>query len=400
MQDSAYDIFERAIAHRIDYFRYWTHDVPMVVSSQRDEELHRVQRVLATCAHYYGAHYRDYLDRIPYDERTLQALALVEGTEYKLGTFRPDYVIREDGAIKLCEITSRFFGNGYFYSFFMDHTGRELAREAGVTEYTSRIEAMLDYFADMARGKSELIVLESADRSDSIPLYTPFYRDMGLKIRRIEPHDIARDFQPTQRSLVVSALNQVDLLSQPDDVLRRYVQAETRNDLRTVLLLHDKRFFSLFHDDEFCGACLGEEDTAFLRDHVVPTYTRGEHPEIWEEARREKDGYMLKHCRLGKSEKVFAGCLTSQDDWEAQFSGTMDDMILQPFIRQRAYAATWKGDDVVEYICGTILCLDDEFFGTGNYRASTLPVVNTGNDSKVAPLVTDRLEAFPGGYVL
>ena len=56
----AYEVFRQAVAGRIDYFRHWTHDVPMVVSGMRDSELNRIQRVLAACAHHYAECYEDY----------------------------------------------------------------------------------------------------------------------------------------------------------------------------------------------------------------------------------------------------------------------------------------------------------------------------------------------------
>ncbi len=400
---SAYEVFSQAVAGRIDYFRHWTHDVPMVVSGMRDSELNRIQRVLAACAHHYAECYEDYLSVIGHDEAVLEALELVRGLPYELGTFRPDYLIGEDGSIRVCEITSRFFGNGYFYSFFMDHTGRQLAQEAGVDTYTSRIEEMLELFADMARGKDELIVLKSADRSDSIPLYTPFYERLGLKVNVINAESVEASFRPRPTSLVVSALNQVDLLRLSRDALARYVDAGTRNDLRTVLLLHDKRLFALFHDDGFCEGCLNADDTAFLRNHVVRTYLFPRDRKRWEEARRNKDAFIVKPCRLGKSEQVKAGCLCAAEEWESLFDAperSLCDMVLQPFIRQRPYPALWKGDPITVYICGTILCIDDRYFGTGNYRASSLPVVNIGDDTKVAPLVTDAAPARADWLVL
>ena len=139
----------------IPYYRYWCHDCPMAVSSRRDQELHRMQDVLYRCAWYYVHHYREFLDVIPYEERVLEILEYSEENPFRAGTFRPDYLICEDGSLKICEITSRFFGNGYFLSYFMERAGADFAREAHITDYRSYFEDFLEYAANMLEGKKE-----------------------------------------------------------------------------------------------------------------------------------------------------------------------------------------------------------------------------------------------------
>ena len=174
-----------------------------------------------------------------------------------------------------------------------------------------------------------------------------------------------------------------------------------RNDYRTILLLHDKRFFHLFGRDDFTGRCLTPAETDFLRGHTVPTYVQGWDEEIWEHARAHKDGYILKHHCLGKSEQVYAGCVTEQETWEGLFaSGAVENMILQPFMRQRIFPTVWQGKPLLDYVSGTILTVDDRYFGTGLFRTSTRPVINQTDAHKIAPLVTDQAFAFDRPHIL
>ena len=392
-------LFASLHSELIPYYRSWAHDMPMIVSPKRDRELHEIQRVLYKACEYYTHHYRDYLEIIPYEDKILRILDYVEYEKkvpFRAGTFRPDYLICEDGSLRVCEITSRFFGNGYFLSYFMERAGEVFAEEAGVTDRISYFEEFLQYMAGMMpKDTKRLLVVKSADKSDSIRLYVPFYEALGMKAEILEAEDVEDSIGKFKDSMMVSALNQKDLLSFSDDTLKLMADFGMRNDFRTIFLLHDKRFFNLFFRDEFTDRCLTAEETEFLRAHTIKTAIRGTDPEMWEEARRHKDGYILKHYCLGKSEQVYAGCLTDEKEWEKLFeSRATDHMILQPFMRQRLFPTVWKGQQLDDYVSGTILCVDDRYFGTGLFRTSTRPVINQTDAHKVAQLITAQRDKF------
>lgn len=91
-------------------------------------------------------------------------------------------------------------------------------------------------------------------------------------------------------------------------------------------------------NDRFCAECLSGEEAAFLREHVVPTYPYGTCCHLWDDARSHKEHYVLKHARLGKSEKVYAGRLCSDRLWSELFERPeLHDMVLQPFVEQRRW---------------------------------------------------------------
>lgn len=393
-------LFAELHADLIPYYRFWTHDAPMTVSRKRDAELRRMSELLYRACLYYTEHYREYLHLISYEDRILELLEFAEQYPYRAGTWRPDYLILADGGLKFCEITSRFFGNGYFLSYFMECTGEKFAAEAGITDRISYFEEMLSYFAEMPEGRKRLSVLKSADKSDSIKLYVPFYKALGLEAEICEADQVEANLDQFRGSMIVSALNQRDLLSFSMDTLKTLCDLRMINDFRTIFLLHDKRFFRLIFEDSFTENVFDREETAFLREHMTETHLWGEE-EIWEKARREKDGFIVKHHCLGKSEKVYAGCLTSQEEWEELFtSGAVRDMILQPFLRQRICSTTWQGHPLEDYVAGTVLTVDDRYFGTGLFRTSTRPVINQTDAHKIAQLVTDETWKLGSYYSL
>ena len=50
----------------------------------------------------------------------------------------------------------------------------------------------------------------------------------------------------------------------------------------------------------------------------------------------------------------------------------------------------------MEYIAGTILCVDEEYYGTGLFRSSSLPVLNKGDDRKVGIVLAEQAIDYPG----
>lgn len=386
--------FARLHGEKAPYYLRWYHAKPMAITSGRRNELRELHRIVYKCISFVAEHYRQFVPGyMPLSGAEMALLDLQARYPYRAGAFRPDYIISEDGRLLLCEITCRFFAHGIFQSYFAECAAdRFMERFPDKTRETG-FEEMLRYMAEHTTGKACVNVLKSADKTGEIQLYVPFYQRLGKQVSVIEAQEVEQERSQWEKGCVVSALNQRDILSFSRDTVQAMLDAGMINDLRTVLIAHDKRFMGLWYEDAFTGCCLTEAETDFLRAHAIPTWPYGSHGEIWEEARRNKDGFILKHHRLGKSEKVYAGPLTERAVWEGLWkNGDVRDMILQPFIRQRTYPAVWEGKAFDDYICGMMLCVDDRYFEAGMFRASSLPVTNIGDDRKICPIYTDDEE--------
>ena len=379
------------------YYLRWYHDRPVGITSKRRDELRRLHAILYRCAEHFALHYRDYVPSVlPLGDKELQILELQSQYPFRAGTWRPDYIVTRDGALKLCEITSRFFAHGIFISVFAEYAaGRFMERFPG-KERDTRYGELMDCMRTLAAGKKRLCVLKSADRSSEIRLYKRFYETEGLEVIVIEAPEVEARRAEWARpdALVVSALNQRDLLGYGMDTLRAMMDAGMLSDFRNIFLIHDKRFMRLWFDDTFTGACLSPDEAAFLRDHAIPTWDCADPTaaEVLQDARAHRAGYILKPCRLGKSEGVHAGVLENGFRWRRLWRRGVDGMILQPFLDQRTYPTEWEGKAFDDYICGMMLCVDDRYFDSGLFRCSSLPVTNVGDDRKACPLHTDDPE--------
>ena len=391
MNEPLTSAFGQLHADLVSYYARWYHARPMVIPSARRDELRTLHRVLYKCIAHMVEHYREYVPKyMPLDDREMAALEMQEAYPFRAGTYRPDYIVSEDGGLMLCEITSRFFAHGIFMFYFSEWVADRFMEGFPDARRERRFEEMLAYMLALPGKKRDIVVLKSADKTSEIKLYAPFYRHFGRNVTVLEAGEVEANVKSLGNAFVLSALNQRDLMSYRPETLRAMVDAGMVNDLRTIFLIHDKRFMRLWFLDEFTDRCLSPGETAFLRAHAIPTWLWGTEPGEWEKARLDKNGYILKHHRLGKSEQVYAGPMTDDALWQAQWtSGAVRDMILQPFIRQRRYPTVWEGTAFEDYICGMMLCVDDQYFDSGLFRASSLPVTNKGDDRKICPIHTD-----------
>lgn len=321
-------------------------------------------------------------------DKELSLLEYQSKYPFRAGTWRPDYIICRDGTLKICEITSRFFGHGIFLSWFAERAADRFMERFPDKKRETHYDELLEYLLKMVEGHRRIVVLKSADRTSAIKLYKRFFELNGHEVSVIESYETeARRREWEQGAFVISALNQADILSYSMDTLRAMADAGISADFRNTFLIHDKRFMQLWFEDSFTGACLDADETAFLRSHAIPTFdcSAPGNADIMEDARRHKDKYIVKPYRLGKSEGVHAGVLTSEDEWNAL---DLEGSILQPFLEQKTYPVDWEGHRYDDYLCGMMLCVDDRYFDSGMFRASSLPVTNVGDDRKACAIHT------------
>ena len=402
-----------------DYYLRWYHSRPVAITGGRREELHRLHRVLMKCIDFFALNYRRLVpEYMPLGDKEMQILDEQSRYPWRAGTFRPDYIVSSDGRLLLCEITSRFFAHGIFMSWFGETfiyrflaAAGECTEDAGAASRpfpkgplplpvprvarpassapppAAEFQEMMDYMLSIAGDAREMYVFKSADRSGEIRLYTRFYQSHGIKVTLIEAPEVEARRAEWDRPgvFLVSALNQVDILSYGMDTLKAMMQRGMYSDFRNIFLVHDKRFMSLWFNDDFTSQCLSPGETSLLRAHAIPTYVT-----LPPDIREHKDRYILKPCRLGKSEGVKAGVLCTEEEWNAVLdSGPASAMICQPFISQRTVPTVWEGTEFNDYLCGMMLCVNDRLFDCSHFRCSSLPVTNIGDDRKAAVLFTD-----------
>jgi hypothetical protein len=394
-------------ADKTDYYHHWYHAKPMLITSARRDELRHMQALLYKCIAYMAEHYREWVTKyMPLDDKVMEILDRQSRYPFRAGAYRPDYIISEDGRLLFVEITSRFFGHGIWENYPSEVKVRQIIAGHPEASWESLYNELLTYMRDIIPAGSPLYVLKSSDRTSEIALYKKFYEYYGHEVTIYEAAEVEEHIdQWSHDAVVISALNQKDLLSFKMEALQAMIDARMLNDFRTIFLAHDKRFLHLIFVDDFARQCLTEEETAFLRQHTIPTYLYNNiYKEIWDDALQHKDRYILKPYDLGKSVGVYAGVMTDEDTWKSLLTSHLSSLtsqyILQPFIKQRTYPCVWEGKHYDEYVCGMMLCMDDRYFDSGVFRTSSAPVTNKVDHRKMCVIHSDDVELKKNSYVL
>ncbi len=161
------------------------------------------------------------------------------------------------------------------------------------------------------------------------------------------------------------------------------------------------------HYEAFCQdpsavwQTLSQPEAERFRSHLVPTWAWHERRDLWEQAQREKDHWIIKPRAEGRGIGVKAGCMTDEVDWQATFAqADAADLTLQPFIPQNRIHGQVGEEERNDYIVGTLLFFEDHFFGPGVFRASTHQITNQGETRRLAHLVTGDLRYFDQDLVI
>lgn len=384
------DAFREIADGESAYLAQWYLEHPVVVTEKRFASLKRVQQILHRCICYFVENFSRYEALFPVPESLSRILGACAPFPYRVGTYRPDFLMTPEGKLKICEIGARFPLNGYFMSGIAEYIGEKVfscVPDGGRDfQYVGFLEHLMAYLG----GGRRICVLKGADKPCDIKFYTRFFESLGLQLLVLSPQEFQDAPDLIKGAAVINEFNQHEMMDLSDEAIRSIAVSNSLNDMRTIFLIHDKRFLSVLTSRDFLDEFLSKDDADFLMDHLVPTCTYGSRPDLWENARENREDWVVKHALLGKSEEVHVGCVTDQEAWLGLFqSEELRNMVLQPFVKQRRIASRIGDRTFQDYAVGTMLCFDDEFFGPGIFRTSSHVVTNRVDDRKAFPWFTD-----------
>ena len=393
------------ICEKESHSRYpYCYDEPCVITDERYATLVRMQKALYKAFRYFLPRYEQYEHIIEYSQKGKEIVSHYDLESARIGFYRPDFLIPEKGEIKLCELGCRYYeaywGHGIF-EYIMEKRNRcrnELGQKKqritervmdGVNEWWKELDKMLT-------------VMQGRDREGDIRFYRPYFEAIGTDIRYVFPDTIEESIHLLKEGPVLNAFSQMELEALSSNQLDQIAKSDCLNPLPTIILLHDKRFLAVLWDEEFRKEALGATESEFLKSFLIPTYTRKQDPALWTEALSNKDQFILKPQLLGKSEGIIPGPLVTDNQWKAAFaSEDIETMVLQEWVPQRIFSASIDGKRFEDYGTGTMLCLENDMHGIGQFRMSSCEVINyIKDDRKMVPWITSEHKNYEGNYFL
>ncbi|HEX7808736.1 MAG TPA: hypothetical protein VF608_08425, partial [Thermoanaerobaculia bacterium] len=306
--------------------------------------------------------------RYALDPRLVDIVRRAKDQPYTIGMFRPDFVIDESGDFRVCEINARFSANGYAINDIVDgalhdvtYLPRDVRRIAGMSSIR---EVMTAQFRD---GRPVAVVLSSESGSEIFLLL----RD--LDVIRTTPAQLSGDAH------YVLELDRLELLQLAPEMLERIIRQGSRNDVRTLILVHDKRLLSVLSDPAIMRDHVDDEMAALLARHIIATRPASDR-DAHEQARAHPEQWVLKPSSGGRGVDVRIGHETSRDEWDARLRDHAHEDTLQEFVAQKRFPIVHlDGGELRESpmnVVGLLPCFEQHVFGPGIFRAGTGSVIN------------------------
>jgi len=376
---------------KLSYFQQWMFDAPAVISAQKFEEANQLHNVFYKLIKCFVNNYDKYTYLMPLSDDVLDILSHWHNKPYQIGSFRTDFVFDDKGVFRPIEITCRFALNGFFLNAIFDQHALQSRGDIPLAELQFPYEQFVPFFYKKLAGTNKVLLLKEAETRNESKFFVPVLLSAGVVVEERTPSQLNANHDDLDSFLIINELNFSELLSINESAHRALANANLLNDLRTVFLVHDKRFFSVICDKDLQAQALSESEITFLQSVIIPTYGASQSPETWALAKNEKENWILKHRALGKSEAVFAGPVTEQSEWNALFKrDDIHEFVLQQWIPQKTIQGTIDGQTFNDFITGTMLFFDEHNFGFADFRTSSFPVSNVVDHRKCVGVVLNE----------
>lgn len=411
--------FKGAIDHSIHYAEYLAHidpirkflpyqevcfnPYPLVMPQQLTARLERLSERLLRSLTFVATSYVDNKSmqtKMPIPERLMHFLTLARGTPYHMGTVRPDLLFGKHGEVKVCEINARFPLNGMALSQWVNH-GAEKASYLSWNGYQP-IKASRDICAAMLARfciDQPVVRVASSEGGGESRFFLSEFQKLGGTCYHARPEELnVDDASITLNNRPVNdfilEIDREELLQFNDDVIKRIIRNSNHiNDIRTLILIHDKRILSLLSDHDI------------MRPHLSPF----EHNELisgllanadlhnekgMQQVLTNKNNWVLKKCSGGRGIDMHIGKSVCQTQWEDIIKNDQSDYTAQEYLEPSKFPIAHKAfanrittpsnqcnprKTTAMNIVGSLPCFDGTSFGPGMFRASQLDCVNIGD---------------------
>lgn len=355
----------------------------VLVTPEYNRQMTRLCSVLnKACKAIVGNYFSDERIRKKYqlDSELEFLLKKAANKPYNQGFYRPDFLYDLNGQAKICEIGARYPFNGWMLSYYL----RLMDFELGVpgtdssAEHLNLKNLIEDLYHEWAP-LGKLALVHDDEKGTEIFHIQAELAKRGLEMISVKPQDLTlvnnsvhAHGQPFSQFIL--EMDREELKKISSDVMDRLMEQGTySNDIRTLILIHDKRVLSVMYDAEIMGDCLSEEEYDFLKNYLIPSFVITNPGECDDFIYTEKN-LILK---LNSGGRGIGACIKSDyaiEEWEKIVRTHWDKYLIQHFVDQKEFHDAENGRHI--HLVGMLLCRDDKTYGSGIFRGSDESVIN------------------------
>lgn len=308
-------------------------------------------------------------------------LRLARGRPYRVGWYRPDLVHDTDGQPRVCEIGARYPLNGWMVSERAAEALAPHAAATGLGEVTGH--GFVDELCSGYRPGETVAMLHASEAGTEIFLLADVLRERGIGFLSVSPAQIELEgggLRAAGRTIdhVILEMDRSELPSIPAEVLRHLIDTGRYfNDIRTLILVHDKRALAVLWDDAIRQDLLGADEAEALRAFLIPSWTIADARGCEALLARDED-MIAKRSSGGRGIDALVRHECREVAWRARVERDWSKDMYQHYLPQRDFGA--PGDARATHLIGLQLCRDATSYGPGIFRGSNASVINLHGD--------------------
>lgn len=369
-------------------------NVPVEVESTQLNAYSKLCSILERALHQVVTHYfEDERIRNIYqlDSELESILKIAAPTPYEVGLYRPDFVIDKNGQPKICEIGCRYPLNGWMLSYYMNLILDELSPTINhdwhaipkQTEFVSVLAGSLDSNAPLYYVHEDEKGTEAYQFFDEINKHGFSIADISTQKLEVTHGELTVNGEIAEQ--LILELDREELKRIKPEVIKALVQSKNcLNDVRTLILVHDKRILSVLYNQSIMSDYLRPEDYAFLRRFLIPSYTL-DSEQIRHRLIHSSSNWALKKNSGGRGIDIYVKDDCTSQEWTDVITNEWSQYMVQEYVDQQVFELNNHNQNESINIVGMLLCHNDRFFGTGIFRGSSKSVINVHSGGYILP---------------
>ena len=326
-------------------------------------------------AYFDDPRIRKIYDLAPELERILR---LAQGQPYSVGFYRPDFVFDRDGQPRICEIGARFPLNGWMLSHRAATGLAESFRQASLRAQPELNALFSGMVSSYPRGGTVAMVHAGEAGTELFCLRTELLAQ-GLKFIQAHPSKLETRgddivLQGRRIDRLILEMDRTELPLFREEVLARMIErGEYFNDVRTLILVHDKRILAVLSEPSIMGDYLEEAEYLRLRRFLIPTRVVNDDADV-EAMLNRSENWIAKPSSGGRGVGTYLREVCGPDEWEDLVRNRWRDYVFQEYLDQCEFRDPDSGKSM--HLIGMHLCHDRESHGPGIFRGSDERVIN------------------------
>ncbi|MFD2565770.1 hypothetical protein [Pseudotenacibaculum haliotis] len=333
------------------------------------------------------------------DKELQEILSMTEGVPYELGLYRPDYIYDINGQAKICEIGCRYPINGWMLSTYLNSSVSSLVKN--VDENWNAIPEQNDFIEELSGrfdADEPIFIVRKSEKGTEVNYLKNELASKGITMIDVAPEDLqlvggqvmAGDQAARQFYL---EMDREELKSFDKDVLKAIIKSgRCINDVRTLILIHDKRILTLLYNEEIMGSYINLDDYNFLKSYLIPSFNI-DNPGDREFLLNSEENWILKPNSGGRGIDMHVKSECDPKVWENLVQNEWNNYMVQPYVEQKKFEINRNGTTESINLVGLDLCFNGKSYGPGLFRGSSKSIVNLHQGRGVVfPCVLDKSE--------